>query len=107
MEKEFKPTIENAQKNENTEAQGQKKYSYEELETICSNLAEERQKILAQLYTMEQILGSRRMDYLFRIVSMSDKFNGEFVQTCIKELEESMTIPEEKGETPAETEENS
>ena len=38
----------------------------------------------------------KRMDYLFKVVEYSRSFRAEFVASCIEEIEQMMTLPEEE-----------
>ena len=78
---------------ENTE-----KLSYEKLEQIAG----QQQQLILQLRNQleQQNYGNfhQRMAYLFEVVRSSDKFSGSFVNSCIKELETTLTLPEENSE---------
>lgn len=80
------------------------KYSYEELNQICGELSAQNQRLLAQMQQMNDALQYRRIDYLLKIVELSNapgavaKFSSDFVQSCIDEIEEAVAIPEQ--ETP-------
>jgi methyl-accepting chemotaxis protein len=96
------------------------KLSYEELNQACAEMSQQIQqqnKYIQQLHKQMQemnfMLQNKRMDYLFRIVEISNKsntseyacFDKSFVEECIAEIQESLTIPQEKGkkeETPKE-----
>lgn len=90
----------------------QQKLSYEELNQACAELSQQLQnqnKYIQQLrqhaQQLEYALQTRRMDYLFKVVETSSavwKFNEDFVQKCIAEIQEALTIPEEKDDTPEE-----
>lgn len=80
------------------------KYSYEQLNQICGELSAQNQRLLAQIHQMDAALQYRRIDYLLKIVELSNapgavaKFNSDFVQSCIDEIEGAVAIPEQ--ETP-------
>ena len=91
------------------------KLSYDELNQACAEMAQQLQnqngyiqKLHKQIQEMGYALQARRMDYLFKTVELfysidikseKPKFSWEFVQKCIKEIEDSMTIPPEEEET--------
>lgn len=87
-------------------SQKEQKYSYEELNQICSELSQQNQKLYAQgqqlvkqLQEMASLLQNKRLDYLLRIVELSNtgvvmKFDADFVQACIDEIVEAITVPE-------------
>ena len=78
---------------ENTE-----KLSYEKLEQIAG----QQQQLILQLRKQleQQDYGNfhQRMAYLFEVLRSSDKFSASFVNSCIKELETTLTLPEENSE---------
>lgn len=78
---------------ENTE-----KLSYEKLEQIAG----QQQQLILQLRKQleQQDYGNfhQRMAYLFEVLRSSDKFSDSFVNSCIKELETTLTLPEENSE---------
>ena len=96
------------------------KLSYEELNQACAEMSQQIQqqnKYIQQMHKQMQemnfMLQNKRMDYLFRIVEIANKnntseyacFAKDFVEECIAEIQESLTIPEQekdKEETPKE-----
>lgn len=93
------------------------KLSYEELNQACAEMSQQIQqqnKYIQQLHKQMQemsfMLQNKRMEYLFKVVELSRtdgyyKFDSDFVTICIKEIQESLTIPEQeekKEETPKE-----
>lgn len=86
----------------------QEKLSYDELNQACADMSQQLQnqdayiqKMYKQMQEMNFALQTKRMDYLFKVVelSMSDnaayKFEADFVNDCMAEIQQSMTIPEE------------
>jgi DNA/RNA-binding domain of Phe-tRNA-synthetase-like protein len=45
------------------------------------------------------------VDYLFKVIENSDKFNSDFVIKSSEEIEQFLTIPEEDSEDSEETKE--
>ena len=39
----------------------------------------------------------KRLDYLFKVVENGKVFKQEFLEKCITEIEELMTVPEEEN----------
>lgn len=74
---------------EEKKTENKKKLTYEELEKIAINLSNQLNKVNTVL---------NRLPYLFKVVEFADKFHDEFVKSCVKEIEEIMTIPEDNGE---------
>lgn len=101
------------------DAQAQK-LSYEELNQACMDMSQQVQqqdKYIRQLRQQVQQMGyalqERRLDYLFRVVEIASKntvseyacFAKDFVEECIAEIQEAMTLPEKEegdAETPKE-----
>ena len=96
------------------------KLSYEQLNQACAEMSQQIQqqnKYIQQMHKQMQemnfMLQNKRMDYLFRVVEIVNRSNvseyacfaKDFVENCIAEIQESLTIPqqeEEKEETPKE-----
>lgn len=75
-----------------------KKFSYEELNDIASQLSQQNQQLYAQLQRVNMTNAFRRLDYLFKVVENGAWFTQEFLDNCISEIEESLTIKEEDTE---------
>lgn len=96
------------------------KLSYEELNQACAEMSQQIQqqnKYIQQLHKQIQemsfMLQNKRMEYLFKVVEIANRSNAseyacfakDFVEECIAEIQESLTIPqqeEKKEETPKE-----
>lgn len=89
------------------------KLSYEELNQACAELSQQNQqlrdylqKLYKQMQQMDSALQFKRLDYLFKIVEMANQnklwqFSDEFIQMALKEIEETLTPPnEEEKEEP-------
>ena len=87
------------------------KLSYEELNQACAEMSQQIQqqnKYIQQMHNRMQemnfMLQNKRMDYLFKIVEIANKSNAseyacfakDFVEECIAEIQESLTIPKEE-----------
>ena len=92
-------------------AENQQRLTYDELNQACADMSQQLQKqdvyirqLREQMAQMHYILQNRRLEYLFRVVELSMKadnmwkFNPDFVTSCMDEIQESLTIPEEKPE---------
>ena len=75
-----------------------KKFSYEELNDIASQLSQQNQQLYAQLQRVNMTNAFKRLDYLFKVVENGALFTPEFLDNCISEIEESLTIREENTE---------
>ena len=89
------------------------KLSYEKLNQACAEMSQQIQqqnKYIQQLHNKMQemnfMLQNKRMEYLFKVVEIANRnnvsecvcFAKDFVENCIAEIQESLTIPEEEEE---------
>ena len=84
------------------ETERPEKMSYEQLEQIAHQLSEQARKLYSQLQQSNMTNMFKRLDYLFKVVENGHMFKQDFLEKCIAEIEELMTVPEEveKEETP-------
>ena len=82
-----------------------RKLSYEELNDMAMQLSQQNQQLYAQLQRVNMNNMFRRLDYLFEVVKNGAMFSPEFLDNCIQEIEETMTITEEE-QVNTETKEN-
>ena len=86
------------------------KLSYEELNNACAEMSQQLQnqsayiqKMHRSMQEMDAMLQSKRLDYLFKVVEISVNpqftFSESFIYDCIKEIQDSLTIPEQKEKT--------
>lgn len=68
-----------------------KKFTYEQLEQIAGSLSTQVQQLTNRLQESNMFNMFKRLDYLFKVLELSSKFNEDFVNKCIKEVEEIMT----------------
>ena len=80
------------------------KMSYEQLENVAHQLSEQAKQLYAQLQAANMTNMFKRLDYLFKVVENGHAFSIDFLNKCIAEIEEHMTIPEEVEETDNENE---
>lgn len=71
------------------------KLSYEELENIAHQLSEQSRVLMQKLQDANMNNAFKRLDYLFKVVELSDSFSKDFITSCIYEIENLMTVPEE------------
>ena len=98
------------QENKESERKEEQKLSYEQLNSICSQLYQENQNLIQKIQQLELTNMFRRMDYLFKVVDSynacadtpkSLTFDTEFVHKCVLELQDAITIPAEEKEIPS------
>ena len=73
-----------------------KKLSYEELENVAKQLSEQNRIMYRRIQELETNQMFARLGFLFKVVEFANRFNSEFLNNCTKEIEELITIPEEK-----------
>lgn len=95
-----KKIVEMKQENKETKAKDNKQpLSYEQLNNICSQLYQENQKLVQQLNQLNMANMFKRLDYLFKVVEFADTIKDvDFINSCIAEIKDSMTIKEESEE---------
>ena len=78
------------------------KLSYEQLENVAHQLSEQTKQLYMKLQAANMSNMFKRLDYLFKVVENGHMFKQDFLEKCITEIEELMTVPEEveKEETP-------
>ena len=81
----------------------EKKLSYSELENVAHQLSEQTKQLYMKLQATNMSNMFKRLDYLFKVVENGHMFKQDFLEKCIAEIEEIMTVPEEtdkEEETP-------
>ena len=88
--------------NGQTNSQNETKLSYDDLMNIArqqkqqlNQLGEEYSKLLEQLQQVNGI--EKRLYFLFEVVKC-DKFREDFIKVCMDEIENILTIPEQKDQ---------
>ena len=71
------------------------KMSYEQLENIAHQLSEQAKQLYMKLQAANMGNMFKRLDYLFKVVENGHMFKQDFLEKCIAEIEELMTVPEE------------
>ena len=83
-------------KNENDKSVKKEKMSYEELENIAHQLSEQSRVLMQKLQEANMGNMFKRLDYLFKIIEFEHMFDGNFIDKCIKEVQDMISIPEEE-----------
>lgn len=83
-------------KNENEKPLKKEKMSYEELENIAHQLSEQSRVLMQKLQEANMGNMFKRLDYLFKIIEFEHMFDGNFIDKCIKEVQDMISIPEEE-----------
>ena len=80
------------------------KMSYEQLENVAHQLSEQAKQLYMKLQAANMDNMFKRLDYLFKVVENGHMFKQDFLEKCITEIEEIMTVPEETEEDDKEKE---
>ena len=80
------------------QVQRPEKMSYEQLENVAHQLSEQNRQLFAKLQELNMTNMFKRLDYLFKVVENGHMFKQDFLEKCIAEIEELMTVPEEVEE---------
>lgn len=85
------------------ETEQPQKMSYEQLEQVAHQLSEQARQLYSQLQKSNLTNMFKRLDYLFKVVENGHMFKQDFLEKCINEIEDIMTVPEESGDNKEET----
>lgn len=92
MEEQKKKVVEMQPVTKETERP--EKMSYEQLEQVAHQLSEQARQLYSQLQKSNMTNMFKRLDYLFKVVENGHIFKQDFLEKCIAEIEELMTVPE-------------
>ena len=93
MEEQKKKIVEMQPATKETERP--EKMSYEQLENVAHQLSEQAKQLYMKLQAANMSNMFKRLDYLFKVVENGHMFKQDFLEKCITEIEEIMTVPEE------------
>ena len=102
MEEQKKKIVEMQPATKETERP--EKMSYEQLENVAHQLSEQAKQLYMKLQAANMSNMFKRLDYLFKVVENGHMFKQDFLEKCITEIEEIMTVPEEIKEDDKEKE---
>lgn len=71
------------------------KMSYSELENVAHQLSEQSKQLYMKLQAANMNNMFKRLDYLFKVVENGRMFKQDFLDKCVVEIEEFMTVPED------------
>ena len=72
--------------------------SYDQLKEVAAQLQHETQQLRSTLVRVDYSNTFKRLDYLFKVLDNYVHFDDDFVASCIKEIQDMMTIKEEATE---------
>lgn len=70
---------------------------YEQLRTDNARLKDTCNRLFEQGRQINEALIEKRISFLFKVVENSVNFSDGFVESCVNEIEESLTIPKEEN----------
>lgn len=73
----------------------QQKLTYEQLNDACNQLWQQNKQLAARNRELETFAMNKRLDYLFKVLELSNQFSSDFVVNCSSEIEQAMTIPQD------------
>ena len=79
------------------ETERPEKMSYEQLENIAHQLSEQAKQLYMKLQDANMNNIFKRLDYLFKVMENGHMFKQDFLDKCMVEIEELMTVPEEES----------
>lgn len=89
------------EENKQETTQEVKKLTYEQLETVATQLSAQNTELRKLL---QEITGAqKRLDYLFKVLEYCNLFSTDFISECVTEVEQLIRIPKEETETKEET----
>ena len=77
-----------------------KKFSYEELEKVASELANQVRMYETQIKNNQFNETVARLNYLFKVVEFDTMFDAEYVKGCTEEIMAILPMNKEAEETP-------
>lgn len=81
-----------------SEAERPNKMSYEQLENVAHQLSEQAKKLYAELQNANMSNLFKRLDYLFKVIENQHMFSQSFVDKCVTEIEDIITVPEDNSD---------
>jgi hypothetical protein len=89
----------NTEKKKENNINSQQKLTYDQLNNVCAQLYQENQNLVKQLQQANMASMFRRLDYLFMVLKYEAVFKDpDFINSCIDEIKEAITIKEEETE---------
>lgn len=73
----------------------QQKLTYEQLNDACNQLWQQNKQLVARNRELETFAMNKRLDYLFKVLELSNQFSSDFVVNCSSEIEQAMAIPQD------------
>ena len=89
----------NSVKNESKANAPKQTLTYEQLNDVCNQLFQQNQELRKSLQEMNAVNIFKRLDYLFKVVESASTFkDSDFINSCMDEIKEALTIPADNKE---------
>lgn len=75
-----------------------KKLSYDELENIAQQLSNQNRELYMKVQELNAENMFKRLDYLFKVVENEIAFPQAFINNCVEEIQDMITLPKEEKE---------
>lgn len=76
--------------------QNKQPLTYEQLNDVCQQLFQQNQQLRERISELDNVTMFKRIDYLFKVVEFASTFKDpDFVNSCMDELKEALTVNEE------------
>jgi hypothetical protein len=92
----IKEEVEKVEKVEGEKGVKQPELTYEQLHTIAVQATQQAEMFQRELQKYQNESLYIRLDFLFKVLTTSDRFSVSFVKKCADEVELLLTIPEQK-----------
>lgn len=79
-------------------AEGKKPLTYEQLNDACNQLWQQNKQLVNRNRELEQFAINKRLDFLFKVLELSNNFSSDFVVGCASEIEEALAISQSQEE---------
>jgi hypothetical protein len=77
------------------ETKSANKLTYEQLNEACSQLYQQNQNLVKQLQQANMVNMFKRLDYLFKVIEYGGMFDDKFLDDCVSEIKDAMTVTSE------------
>ena len=89
----------NSVKNDSEANAPKQKLTYKQLNDVCNQLFQQNQELRKGLQEMNAVNMFKRLDYLFKVVELASTFkDSDFINSCMDEIKEALTIPADNKE---------
>ena len=80
------------EENKNQEMEQPRELSYEEMKNVAAQLQHQNEQMRNAIMKLDYTNTFKRLDYLFKVVENSIQFPDDFVNECVAEIVNTITI---------------